>query len=63
MPVSSNVFNLAFSSAIVVVSSEEGFVTTSAVKDIATSEAVEHSAMETTFSRLRHFKHGGTKSS
>ena len=43
MPVSSNVFNLAFSSAIVVVSSEEGLVTTLVVKDIAASEAVEFS--------------------
>ena len=62
MHVSSNVFNLAFSSAIVVVSSVEELVTTSAVEDIATSEAVEHSATETTLSRSRHFKHGGTNS-
>ena len=36
IPVSSNVFNLAFSSAIVVVSSIEGLVTTSAIEDIET---------------------------
>jgi hypothetical protein len=37
MLVSSNVFNLAFSSAIVVASSEEVLVTTSAGEDIVTS--------------------------
>ena len=62
MPVSRNVFNLAFSSAIVVASSVEGLVTTSAVEDIATSEVVEHSTTETALSRSRHFKHGGTNS-
>ena len=51
MPVSSNVFNLAFSSAIVVASSVEGLVTTSADEDIATLEAVEHSPTETSLSR------------
>ena len=39
------------------VSSVEGLVTTSVVEDIATSE---HPATETTLSRSRHFKHGGT---
>ena len=63
MPVSSNVFNLAFSSTIVVASSIHGLVTTSAVEDIATSKAVEHPATETTLSRSRDFKHGGTNSS
>ena len=58
-PVSSNVFNLAFSSAIVVVSSEEGLVTTSVVEDRAIVAAVEHSAIEVALSRSMHFKHGG----
>ena len=56
MPISSNVFNRAFSSAIVVVSSEKGLETTSVVEDIATVAAVEHSAIETTLSRSRHFR-------
>src|SRR6266516_412391 len=63
IPVSSNVFNLAFSSAIVVVSSVEGLVTTSVVEDIATVEAVEHSPTETALSRSTHFRDGGSKSS
>ena len=54
MPISSNVFNLAFSSAIVVVSSEKGLVTTSVVEDIATVAAVKHSTTETALSRSRH---------
>jgi len=61
--VSSNVFNLEFSSATVVVSSEEGLVTTSAVEDIATVVVVEHPATEAALSRSRHFKHGGSKPS
>ena len=63
IPVSSNVFNLAFSSAIAVVSSVEGLVTTSAVEDIATVAAVEHSATEVALSRSRHFRHGDSNPS
>ena len=39
IPASSNVFNLAFSSAIAVVSSVEGLVTASTVENIATAVA------------------------
>jgi hypothetical protein len=46
-----------------VVSSEEGLVTTATIEDIATSEVVEHLAIEIALSRSRHFKQGGTKSS
>ena len=53
----------ALSSEIVVVSSEEGLVSTSAGEDIATVAVVEHPATETSLLRLRHFKHGGSKSS
>ena len=63
IPVSSKVFNLAFSSAIVVVSSAEGLVTTSVVEDIATVAAVEHSATDVALSRTMHFRHGGSNSS
>ena len=48
-----NVFNLAFSSTIAVVSSAEGLLLTSIVEDIATVAAVEHSATEVALSRSR----------
>ena len=63
MPVSSNVFNLAFSSAMIVASSVEGLVTTSVVEDNATVAAVEHSATEVVLSRSMHFRHGGSNPS
>jgi hypothetical protein len=62
MPVSSNVLNLAFSSAMTVVSSEEGLVITE-LEDIVVSEAFEHSAEELVLSRSRHFNQGGTNES
>ena len=63
MHVSRNVFNLAFSLAIVVVSSEERFITTLVVEDIATTVAVEHSATEVALSRSMHLRHGGSNPS
>ena len=63
MPVSSNVFNIAFSLAIAVVSSAEGLVTTSVVEDDETTEAVEHSATDVAVSRSMHFIHGGSNPS
>ena len=63
IPLSSNVFNLAFSSAIAVESSAEGSVPTSIVEDIATVAAVEHPATEVAVSRLMHLRHGGSNPS
>ena len=45
------------------VSLAEGLVTTLAVEDIVTVAALENSATETTLSRSRHFRHGGSNPS
>ena len=62
MPVIYNSFSPP-SSVILAMSSDEESMIEEAVEDIATLEAVEHLAIETTLSRSRHFKHGGTNSS
>jgi hypothetical protein len=63
MPVTYNSFNPAFSSVILVVSSDEEFVTTGIVEEFAVIEAFEHSGEELAVSRSMHFIHGGTNSS
>ena len=60
MPVTYNSFNPALSSVILVVSSDEEFVTTETVEEFAVIEAFEHSGEELADSRSRHFKQGGT---
>ena len=63
MPMTYNSFNPALSSVILVVSSDEEFVTTEIVEESATIEAFEHSGEELADSRSMHFKHGGINSS
>ena len=63
MPVKYNSFNPAFSSVILVVSSDEEFVTTETVEEFAAIEAFELSGEEWAVSRSMHFKQGGMKSS
>jgi hypothetical protein len=63
MPVTYNSFNPAFSSVILVVSSDEEFVTIEIVEEFAAIEAFELSGEELAVSRSMHFKHGGINSS
>ena len=63
MPVTYNSFRPALSSVILVVSSDEEFVTTETVEEFAAIEAFELSGEELADSRSMHFKHGGTNSS
>ena len=63
MPVTYNSFNRALSSVILVVSSDEEFVTTETIEEFAAIEAFEHSGDELADSRSIHFKHGGINSS
>ena len=63
MPVTYNSFNPALSSVILVVSSDEEFVTTKKVEEFAAIEAFEHSGEELADSRSMHFRHGGINSS
>ena len=63
MPVTYNSFNPALSSVILVVSSDEEFVTTETVEEFAAIEAFELSGEELADSRSMHFKHGGINSS
>ena len=62
MPVTYNSFNPALS-VILVVSSDEEFVTTKIVEEFAAVEAFELSGEELADSRSMHFKHGGMNSS
>ena len=63
MPVTYNSFNLALSSVILVVSSDEEFVTIETVEEFAAIEAFEHSGDELVDSCSMHFRHGGINSS
>ena len=63
MPVTYNSFNPAFLSVILVVSSDEEFVTAEIVEEFAAIEAFELSGDELADSRSMHFKHGGMNSS
>ena len=63
MPVTYNSFNPALSSVILVVSSDEEFVTTETVEEFAAIEAFELSGEELADSRSMHFKDGGINSS
>ena len=63
MPVTYNFFNPALSSVILVVSSDEEFVTIEIVEEFAAIEAFEHSGEELADSRSMHFRHGGINSS
>ena len=63
MPVKYNSFNPTFSLVILVVSSDEEFVTTEIVEEFAAIEAFELSGEELADSRSMHFKHGGMNSS
>ena len=63
MHVTYNSFNPALSSVILVVSSDEEFVTTETVEEFKAIEAFEHSGEELANSRSMHFKHGGMNSS
>ena len=49
----------ALSSVILVVSSDEEFVTTETFEEFAAIEAFEHSGEELADSRSMHFTHGG----
>ena len=60
MPITYNSFSPALSSVILVVSSDEEFVTTETVEEFVAIEAFEHSGEELADSRSMHFKHGGT---
>ena len=59
MPVTYNSFNPALLSVILVVSSDEEFVTTETVEEFAAIEAFEHSGEELADSCSMHFGHGG----
>ena len=48
---------------ILVVSSDEEFVTTETVEEFSAIEAFEHSGDELADSRSMHFKHGGSNPS
>ena len=63
MHVTYNSFNPALSFVILVVSSDEEFVTTETVEEFAAIEAFEHSGDELADSRSMHFRHGGINSS
>jgi len=63
MPFTYNSFSPALSSVILVVSSDEEFVTTQTIEEIAAIEAFEHSSDELADSRPMHFRHGGINSS
>ena len=63
MPVTYNSFNLALSLVILVVSSDEEFVTIEIVEEFAEIEAFEHSGDELADSRSMHLRHGGINSS
>ena len=63
MPVTYNYFNPALSVVILVVSSDEEFMTTETVEEFAAIEAFEHSGGELADSRSMHFRHGGISSS
>ena len=58
-----NSFNPALPSVILVVYSDEEFVTTETVEEFLAIEAFEHSSEELADSRSMHFKHGGINSS
>ena len=62
MPVTYNSYNPALL-VILVVSSDEEFVTTETVEEFAAIEAFELSGEELADSRSMHFKHGGMNSS
>ena len=63
MPVTYNSFSPALSSVILVVSSDEEFVTRETVEEFAAIEAFEHAGEELADSRSMHFSHGGINSS
>ena len=63
MSVTYNSFSPALSSVILVVSSDEEFVTTDTVEEFVAIEAFQHSGEELVDSRSMHFKQGGTNSS
>ena len=63
MPVTYNSFSSALLSVILVVFSDEEFLTTKTVEEFAAMEVFEHSGEELAVSRSMHFKHGGTNSS
>ena len=62
MPVTYNSFSPALSLVILVVSSDEEFVTIETVEEFAAIEAFEHSGEELADSRSMHFRHGGINS-
>ena len=62
MPVTHNSFNPELP-VILVVSSDEEFVTTEVVEEFAAIEVFELSGEELADSRSMHFKHGGINSS
>ena len=62
MPVTYNSFNPALL-VILVVSSDEEFVTIETIEEFAAIEAFELSGEELVDSRSMHFKHGGMNSS
>ena len=59
MHVTYNSFNPALSSVILVVSSNEEFVTTETVEEFAAIEAFEHLGEELADTCSMHFRHGG----
>ena len=59
MLITYNSFNPALSLVILVVSSDEEFVTAETVEEFAAIEAFEHSGEELADSRSMHFTHGG----
>ena len=63
MPATYNSFNPALLLVILVVSSDEEFVTTETVEEFAAIEAFEHSGDELADSHSMHFRHGGINSS
>ena len=63
MSVTYNSFSPALSSVILVVSSDEEFVTTETVEEFAAIEAFEHSGDELADSRSMRLRHGGINSS
>ena len=63
MLVTYNSFRPALSSVILVVSSDEEFVTIEIVEEFVEIEAFEHSGDELADSRSMHCRHGGINSS
>ena len=63
MPVTYNFFSPALSSVILVVSSDEEFVTIETVEEFAAIEAFQFLGEELADPRSMHFKHGGMNSS